>query len=96
MAELTMSLREIYAYRIYLSSVKRDVIDKTVNILKKLIGENNIINVNVRESEVVDGFYLIEIYSTAKVNSSTISKEIGRIGLNDYNFKVDIALVKKP
>jgi len=91
-----MSLREVYAYRIYLSSVERDVIDKTVNMLKKLIGENNIINVNVKESEVINNFYLVEVYSAIKVDLSTINKEISRIGLNEYNFKVDIASVKKP
>ncbi len=96
MAESIMSLREVYAYRIYLSSVEKDIVNKTINILKKLVGENNIININVKESKVVDNFYLIEVYSTIKVDLSIINKEISHIGLNEFNFKVDMALVKKP
>lgn len=96
MAESIMSLREVCAYRIYLSSVEKDVVNKTISILKKLIGEDNIININVKESKVVDNFYLIEVYSTIKVGLNIINKEISHIGLNEFNFKVDMALVKKP
>ena len=96
MAESIMSLREVYAYRIYLSSVEKDIVNKTINILKKLVGENNIININVKESKVVDNFYLIEVYSTIKVDLSIMNKEISHTGLNEFNFKVDMALVKKP
>ena len=89
-----MSLRETWVYRIYLSTVNKNLLDDIVDSVKRTIKEVD--EVNVKESNIVNNFYLVEIYSKSRVDVHELENLLEKLGLEKNNYKVDAILTKRP
>lgn len=88
-----MSLRETWIYRIYLSTVNKNLLDDIVDSMRSIIKEVD--EVNVKESNVVNNFYLVEIYSKSRIDVHELENLLEKLGLEKNNYKVDAILAKR-
>lgn len=87
-----MSLRKAWVYRIYLSTIDKSLLDSIVKSISRVI--KDVSKINVIESNVVNDFYLVEIYSKSHISVQKLEEILNELKLTKNNYKIDSVLVK--